>query len=72
MTCPEGLPEFPDKAKFVKELNDLIVYFSEKQSQIKIRNQLKLNKTDPGLKMNHEIKQKLEFDQITMGINSLK
>jgi hypothetical protein len=33
VSCPEGLPEFPDKNKFIKEINDLIVYFGEKRSQ---------------------------------------
>jgi hypothetical protein len=30
VTCPEGLPEFPDKNKFIKEINETITYFSER------------------------------------------
>ncbi|CAF0736302.1 unnamed protein product [Brachionus calyciflorus] len=42
VTCPEGLPEFPDKNKLIKEINDLIVYFNEKKLKSK-RNMSSLN-----------------------------
>lgn len=35
VSCPEGLPEFPDKNKFIKEINDLLVHFHEKRSRLK-------------------------------------
>ena len=38
VTCPEGLPDLPEKNKFAKEINDLIMQFTEK------RNLTKLNK----------------------------
>ena len=38
VTCPEGLPDLPEKNKFAKEINDLILTFTEK------RNLSKLNK----------------------------
>jgi hypothetical protein len=38
VTCPEGLPDLPEKNKFAKEINDLILNFTEK------RNLSKLNK----------------------------
>ena len=37
VSCPEGLPEFPDKNKFVKEISDLAVYFSERRSRQRVR-----------------------------------
>ncbi len=32
MQLPEGVPDFPDKNKFVKEINELIQYFAEKRA----------------------------------------
>lgn len=66
VTCPEDLPEFPDKSNFCKELQNLYDLFKDKRTQLNIRNQLKLNKTDPGVNFNKE------FEQLTSGINKLK
>lgn len=35
VSCPEGLPEFPDKNKFIKEINDLLVHFHEKRNRLR-------------------------------------
>jgi hypothetical protein len=35
VTCPEGLPDFPDKNKFIKEINEIIVYFTGKLNELK-------------------------------------
>jgi hypothetical protein len=35
VTCPEGLPEYPDKNKFIKEINEIITYFSDKLQKCK-------------------------------------
>lgn len=35
VSCPEGLPEFPDKNKFIREINDLLVHFQEKRNRLK-------------------------------------
>jgi hypothetical protein len=35
VTCPEGLPEYPDKNKFIKEINEIITHFSEKLQNCK-------------------------------------
>jgi hypothetical protein len=34
VSCPEGLPEFPDKNKFIKEINDLLVHFQERRNRL--------------------------------------
>ena len=47
VTCPEGLPDFPDKNKFIKELNDLVVYFNQKRSQVRSKKITKLNSNTP-------------------------
>ena len=39
VTCPEGLPDFPEKNKFIKEINDILVYFSDKKNQVKLKKQ---------------------------------
>ncbi len=66
VTCPEDLPELPDKSKFCKELTSLFEYYKERMNQLKIRKQLKLNKSDPGGgRLNSE------FEQIANGINNL-
>ena len=35
VTCPEGLPDYPDKNKFIKEINEIITYFSDKLQKCK-------------------------------------
>lgn len=37
---PEGVPDFPDKNKFVKEINELIVHFQDKRSTLKLKKQV--------------------------------
>lgn len=67
VTCPEDLPELPDQAKFCKELTNLLEYFKERMTQLRIRKQLKLNKSDPGGGSRFHS----EFEKITSGINNL-
>lgn len=42
VTCPEDLPDLPEKNKLIKEINDLIIHFTEKRNRIKMN---KLNTT---------------------------
>lgn len=34
VSCPEGLPEFPEKNKLIKEINEIIVYFMDKKQKL--------------------------------------
>jgi hypothetical protein len=53
VTCPEGLPEFPEKNKFIKEISDVIAYFTEKHNSLKTLNRQKNKKIqDLGEKFN--------------------
>ena len=35
VTCPEGVPDFPEKNRFIKEINEIVVYFTDKRNKLK-------------------------------------
>ena len=39
VTCPEGVPEFPDKPQLIKEINEILVYFANSyKASLKLAN----------------------------------
>ena len=69
VTCPEGLPDFPDRNKFAKEINDLIICFNDKKMKLKTN---KLNNTNNTSSNSNQSKDHTESSNTSQNENSFK